>query len=179
MIPPPPHIMSERGGNGMPSINEVIERAARLRPDCYDDETKAGWLIELDGKLYREVVLRHKLTNGQGLNGPLGGGCPECGGTEIEWDPELDVNTCKTCGWSELPSVPTAYPEDGDKPLLVGSPHDRLYELYLLAQADFYNREMDNYNNSVSAYNAAVDEWRQSYHRTHAPVSAGGFANLF
>ena len=34
----------------MPSINEVIERVGRVRPDAYDDKTKAGWLIELDGK---------------------------------------------------------------------------------------------------------------------------------
>lgn len=179
MIPPPPYTMSERGGNGMPSINEVIERAARLRPDCYDDETKAGWLIELDGKLYREVVLRHKLTPGEAVKGKTVTVCPECGSEDIYYDGAMDCCSCQACRWSELPSVPTAYPEDGDKPLLVGSPHDRLYELYLLAQADFYNREMDNYNNSVSAYNAAVDEWRQSYHRTHAPVSTGGFANLF
>lgn len=128
----------------MPSINEVIERAYKVRPDAYDDETKAGWLMELEGKLLREVVARHALNEGE-----------------------------------EMPTAPAQYPEDGDKPLLVGPPHDRLYELYLLAQVDFYNREMDHYNNSVTAYNAAVDEWRQSYHRSHAPVSAGGVTNLF
>ena len=37
----------------MPSINEVIERVNRARPDAIDDETKAAWLLELDGQLYR------------------------------------------------------------------------------------------------------------------------------
>ena len=41
----------------MPSINEIIERVGQLRPDAYDDSSKAGWLIELDGKIYREVIL--------------------------------------------------------------------------------------------------------------------------
>ena len=36
----------------MPSINEVIERVNRARPDAIDDETKAAWLLELDGQLY-------------------------------------------------------------------------------------------------------------------------------
>ena len=35
----------------MPSINEVIERVNRARPDAIDDETKAAWLLELDGEL--------------------------------------------------------------------------------------------------------------------------------
>ena len=34
----------------MPSINEVIERVNRARPDAIDDETKAAWLLELDGQ---------------------------------------------------------------------------------------------------------------------------------
>ena len=37
----------------MPSINEVLERVNRARPDAIDDETKAAWLLELDGQLYR------------------------------------------------------------------------------------------------------------------------------
>ena len=30
----------------MPSINEVIERVNRARPDAIDDETKAAWPLE-------------------------------------------------------------------------------------------------------------------------------------
>ena len=49
----------------MPSINEVIERVNRARPDAIDDETKAAWLLELDGQLYREDVYKR-----QGFPGP-------------------------------------------------------------------------------------------------------------
>ena len=45
----------------MPTINEVLERVNRVRPDAFDDDTKASWLLELDGKLYHEVFLRHFL----------------------------------------------------------------------------------------------------------------------
>lgn len=54
----------------MPSINEVIERVNRARPDAIDDETKAAWLLELDGQLYRETILRHQLTSGRGPRDP-------------------------------------------------------------------------------------------------------------
>lgn len=48
-------------------------------------------------------------------------------------------------------------------------PHERVYDLYVLAQIDFFNREYDNYNNSTLAFNNALDEWRQSFHRQHIP----------
>lgn len=128
----------------MPSINEVLERVNRARPDAIDDETKAAWLLELDGQLYREVILRHRLTSG-----------------------------------SELPEYPRNYPEDGDKPLLVPAPYDGLYDLYLMSKSDFYLRELDNYNNSALAYNTALDEWKKAYHRSHAPIGAGYYKNVF
>lgn len=128
----------------MPSINEVIERVNRARPDALDDATKAAWLIELDGKLEREVIARHALAEG-----------------EI------------------APEPPRAYPEDGDKPLLAQSPYDNLYDLYLMAQIDFFNREAENYNNSALTFNAALDEYKKDYHRTHLPIGRSGYHNLF
>ena len=100
----------------MPSINEVIERVNRARPDAIDDETKAAWLLELDGQLYRETILRHQLTSGRGAKGPVAV-CPTCGGTEITYDRVMDSNLCPACGWTDLPDFPKAFPEDGDKPL--------------------------------------------------------------
>ena len=162
----------------MPSINEVIERVNRARPDAIDDETKAAWLLELDGQLYRETILRHQLTSGRGAKGPVAV-CPTCGGTEITYDRVMDSNLCPACGWTDLPDFPRAFPEDGDKPLLVEAPYDGLYDLYLMSKVDFYNREADNYNNSALAYNAALDEWRKQYHRRHLPIGGGGLTCLF
>lgn len=163
----------------MPSINEVIERVNRARPDAIDDETKAAWLLELDGQLFQEVILRHRLTSGRGLHGPVGV-CPVCGAAEgLRWDRVMDSNSCADCGWNDLPEYPKSFPEDGDKPLLVEAPYDGLYDLYLMSKVDFYNREADNYNNSALAYNAALDEWRKQYHRRHLPIGGGGLTGLF
>ena len=46
----------------MATINKVIERASLLRPDCYSDEIKCGWLSELDGKISRETMHRDDFT---------------------------------------------------------------------------------------------------------------------
>ena len=125
----------------MPSINEVIERVNRARPDAIDDETKAAWLLELDGQLYRETILRHQLTSGRGAKGPVAV-CPTCGGTEITYDRVMDSNLCPACGWTDLPDFPKAFPEDGDKPLLVEAPYDGLYDLYLMSKVQPGGRQL-------------------------------------
>lgn len=40
----------------MPTINEVLERVSRSRPDAVDDREKAKWLIELDGQIYETLT---------------------------------------------------------------------------------------------------------------------------
>lgn len=170
----------------MPTINEVIERVSRVRPDAYDDDTKAAWLLELEGRLWREVAARHRLRPMIGPEELCGAllpaqapeTCPQCGGGTVLAGPGPGWCSCMDCGWSERPDIPKAFPEEGDRPLLVGAPWDRLYDLYLMAQVDFYNREMSNYNNSVTAFNSALDQWRQSYNRRHLPLDRGGYRNL-
>lgn len=129
----------------MPTINEVIERVNRVRMDAFDDKTKAGWLLSLEGKLYRESIQTHK----------------------------------RLAHESEVLPPPENKPEYWNMPLLVNAPYDHLYDLYLMAQIDFHNREMENYNNSALAFNEALDSWQKDYHRTHPPLSAGGFQNIW
>ena len=93
----------------------------------------------------------------------------------------ISLNWSDQAGYDKIvhPDFPQAFPEDGDKPLLVEAPYDGLYDLYLMSKVDFYNREADNYNNSALAYNAALDEWRKQYHRRHLPIGGGGLTGLF
>ncbi len=85
----------------------------------------------------------------------------------------------RRAGGASCQEYPRNYPEDGDKPLLVPAPYDGLYDLYLMSKSDFYLRELDNYNNSALAYNTALDEWKKAYHRSHAPIGAGYYKNVF
>lgn len=56
------------------------------------------------------------------------------------------------------------WPEDRE--LLMPSPHDELYVLYLAAQIDYYNREIKQYANDMAvfneAFNAACAWWRRN-----------------
>ena len=127
----------------MPTINEVIERVERIKPVAnVDDQDKARWLIELDGRILREIIQK----------------------SVHETPPDMP---------------PAEWPEDGDKQLLVPSPYDRLYDLYLLAQIEFAIREFGNYNNSMAAFNSLLDIYACHYRNNHMPVSHGDFHSYF
>ena len=86
--------------------NKVIERVDKVRPNPYDEETKLGWISELDGMVNRLVIQNNE-------------------------------------------AQPYRYPEDMDIELLIPYPYENLYQLYVEAKIDFYNREYGIYNNSV------------------------------
>lgn len=127
----------------MPTINEVIERVERIKPVAnVDDQDKARWLIELDGRILREIIQK----------------------SVHDTPPDMP---------------PAEWPEDGDKRLLVPSPYDRLYDLYLLAQIEFAIREFGNYNNSMAAFNSLLDIYACHQRNNHMPVSHGDFHSYF
>lgn len=127
----------------MPTINEVIERVERIKPVVsIDDQDKARWLMELDGRIWNEVITK----------------------SVHDTPPE---------------EPPKEWPEDGDKPLLVSYPYDRLYDLYLIAMLEFAIREFGNYNNSMAAFNDALDKFAYHHRNTHMPVNHGDFVNIF
>lgn len=154
----------------MPSIRDIIYREGLARPDVYPEESKARWLLELEGKLYREVIMTHCLTAGNRRQGPEAV-CAGCGRSDrLEYNRSLDMTRCG-CGWDNGPEYPEKYPDDVDAPLLVDAPYDNLYDLYIRAQVDLANRESDNYNDSASLFEQAKHEWQRRYHQTHRPVN--------
>lgn len=40
----------------MPTINEVIGRVDRMKPNAIEEKDKARWLLELDGRTYAELT---------------------------------------------------------------------------------------------------------------------------
>lgn len=123
----------------MPTINEVIERVERVKPMVnVEDQDKAKWLIDLDGRIYNELTGRT--------------------------DPDT------------LP--PRSWPEDGDKPLLVGAPYDRLYDLWIISMMEFYMREYTDYNNTAMMFNEAYQEFATWHRQNNAPPSSH-YSNLF
>ena len=61
------------------------------------------------------------------------------------------------------------WPEE-DRILLMPSPHEEIYQLYLICKIDYYNQEMNMYANDLAFYNAALAEAKAWYRRNHRPL---------
>lgn len=61
------------------------------------------------------------------------------------------------------------FPRDADRELLVKSPYDNIYELYIIAMGDFFSGELANYNASAVLFEQAYSEFRKNYLRNNMP----------
>ena len=130
--------------------NKVIEVVDRLKPNAYSEEDKLRWISELEGMVVRlvfqwdetylaEVEAKYK-------------------SKEIKEDEYKEIlNKTK----------PFVYPEDMDKELLIPAPFDDVYNLFLCAKIDYYNREYTNYNNSAMMFEARYTEYKKDYIRNN------------
>lgn len=69
-------------------------------------------------------------------------------------------------------------PDDADMELLVKHPYDDIYALYVAAMIDFYNREYNNYNNSVLMFSERYEAFKKWYIRTWPHKAAQNFINV-
>ena len=65
----------------------------------------------------------------------------------------------------------TGYDDNTDlqTELLVPTPYDEVYMLWMEAQIDYYNREYDKYNNAIDVFNTFYEGFKNYYNRTHMP----------
>lgn len=56
------------------TVQEAIDRVDKLRPNQYDTETKTRWLSNLDGMIFREVIITHEHPHCTHFNGHS---CPD------------------------------------------------------------------------------------------------------
>ena len=54
-----------------------------------------------------------------------------------------------------------------DTALLVPAPYDEIYILWLECRVDYYNAEIDRYNNAATRFDEMLQNYRKEYNRTH------------
>lgn len=61
-----------------------------------------------------------------------------------------------------------------DPTMLLEGADAQVYVLYLMAMYDYYNGDIDRYNQGAQVFGEAMDEWRAAYRRGHMPKPVGG-----
>ncbi len=85
---------------------------------------------------------------------------------KLKWISELDGDVTRLV-IQEDSFTPYSYPDDMDKELLIPSPFDSVYELYVSAMIDYHNKEYQNYNNSAAMFETRYNEYKKAYIREH------------
>lgn len=67
---------------------------------------------------------------------------------------------------------------DFDTDLLAPDTYAQVYVYYLMAMIDYYNAELERYNNSMVMFNMAWDEFARYWYSTHRQISKGRFKNV-
>jgi len=135
------------------TILEAITQTRNVKPNQYDDNLLVRWLSEIEGLIYHEYIVWHLPKEEPKM-------VPE---EELETDVEQPVDP--------EPEFPRMYdPEtDMDTVLFVPDPYSSVYVQFLCAQIDYYNGEMNRYNNSMVMYNVALKAFIDYYNRNHMP----------
>lgn len=80
------------------------------------------------------------------------------------WLDDLDGQLTETMGKEQG--------EDGEE-LLMPYPHEEIYQLYLICKIDYYNQEMELYQNDMETYKEALGEALAWWRRNNRPEKSG------
>jgi len=65
--------------------------------------------------------------------------------------------------------TPYKYDEDYDRELMLPEQHTDIYLHYLAAKIDYWNSEIERFNNSAAMYQSAWDSYAAEYRRNNMP----------
>ena len=95
---------------------------------------------------------------------------------KFQWLSRLDGMISRVIMEQEDPVY--LYPYDMDKFLLVDSPYDGIYGLYLKAMIHFHHMEYDDYNNAMLMFNDLLEQFKAAYIRENSCGKAKNFRNV-
>lgn len=72
-----------------------------------------------------------------------------------------------------VPHIPYKWPEDSNTVLVVPGTYSDIYESYLFAMIEWFNRDFEAYNNEMLMYNSKLTEIEQYYKRIQGNETTG------
>ena len=134
-------------------IGEAIEIIDTMKPNVYTPEDKIRWLSQLDGQIYKTLILTHEDGEYKRLRKVF-----------------VDLETGESKEMIVLSMQPYDKSVSMDKDLLVKYPYDHIYVSWLESRIDYANGEYAKFNNSNAAYTAELEEFMRWYNRNHMPI---------
>ena len=122
------------------TIAQILAVVDETRPNQFDENIKIGWLSELDGRIFNEVILTHahdKVDDGEG---------------------------------NMVEPTFTAYSQENeDEQLIIPDTYADIYRHYLFAQIDYSIGETDRFQNSMIMFNSSLQQYKDWYNSNNKP----------
>jgi hypothetical protein len=127
-------------------LQQAIDRVDEMRPNMQRREIKIAGLSELDGLIWRELIMKHRMTPAEYERYPK----DENGRPKM---PEYDGDT------------------DAGQTLLVPAPYDNIYLYWLMSKIDEQTMEQEKFNNDRAMFNASWESFSDYWTRNHMPIT--------
>lgn len=126
------------------TINDALALIDEINANSYDTKIKIGWLSQLDGRVFNDIILTHE--------------------HELVDDGSEEGNLIEPTfpGYDETTSL--------DTKLIIDDTYSDVYINYLMAMIAYSNGETERYQNSMIMYNTNYKEYADWYNRTHSPI---------
>lgn len=97
---------------------------------------------------------------------------------KIEWINDLEEKIHKNIienhdGGTEMEYTRTEC--ESDTELTAPVRHKEMYVTWIMSKIDYYNGEIDRYNNSIILHTNRYQEFAREWHKEHMPVTHGKF----
>lgn len=166
-------------------ISAIVARFDSLKKNNYTLDVKLGWVNHVDGDVW-DNVCKHAATvalakSDGAYNLPAGVTFGHLLKVFLDGEEIFKANSPATTGYHSDPSgkiivypdatgaveishkVPFTPHAAATEQAFIPAPYDKVYDDYLSAMVDKYNREFDLYNSSMKFYNASFDEYAAWY----------------
>lgn len=147
------------------TIQQALDRVDRMKPNQLEPEEKIEMLSKLDQMIWNEIFTKYRMDWKPGQDRQPDGYWPN----PLEPPAITEKPIPITPSENSIPK-PTY---DNETPtttvLLIESPYDDIYPLYLAAQIDLRNQEFDLYTNNSQLYNNMYQTYVDFVHRTYPP----------
>lgn len=159
------------------TIQELLDQVDENMPNMIMREQKVKWLANLDGMVWRDTILTHEENPGDWTDVQEEGAPAtiEPGVRHDFFDPLGDMWERKWPGCQHQ-RTKTFVPYDNNTPmdteLLVRDPYTDVYLWYLFSRINLRNKELDEYNNSMTMFNNAMLTFQDYWNRTHRAIYA-------
>lgn len=173
-------------------LGEAIRKIDELKHNTYTHGEKIAWLSQLDGNIKAMAIDTHEhQTKEEAIAALIAEDAAKHEAAVLEYmkankvtreEAEIALSHAnysyaeakEQVELTRMDILFSGYTEETnpDTVLIVPAPYDALYLYWLEAQIDYYNGEMDRYNNAAGRFTLAQQEFIDHYHRTHRPISA-------